>query len=548
MFDIQLLKSFPVEVIYKILDQDFLSLRDVSNYLFNKSTHSVAQQILNERCLAHICVGKRRNYESVITSLYDNEVKRGPHYWHVYYNFTNSLQFANWLSTHNQFANFTIQIFIDQFEIEQLRVLKLLQGKNLKIYLNWEDEDSNTVSKFSHVIWPSLGEIFDLVNNRVKLVLEYENVIDLPMTFDLDNLVSFEWRYYYSTGQRIELASGLNTAHNTLEKIIINSMNRMPLDIVLNTPFPNLTDFIVKSPLSEPQGTCRLLSKCPRLKTLVLHSTYFGDIAGFLQSVAPTGLQKLKTLELCNNRLGHIEGIDFSRYFPSLQNLTIKFENGSPHHRFEFKNIVLPSTLRTLNLQAKRLISFNVIKGPSYLFKLDLSYNNPVSYKFDNTFEEISILNLSYNRSILSSIYRFDLFHIADFIFFKVEELHLQGCNINNEDLEALASKYHYTTNDSTTFPLPLCKLRKLNLSNNKLTNLRCFNNHLFRNMKSLTYLDLSFNAFYYLNDDNFPLLCENYPNLLTINLTGNSRLNSVKLNEGYPKLETMYTPVKQNY
>ncbi|CAK9436389.1 uncharacterized protein LODBEIA_P09470 [Lodderomyces beijingensis] len=552
MYDLNLLQSFPDEIIYNILDQEFLSLRDVSNFLFNSNTHHIAQRILNERCLAHICVGKRRNYESVITSSHDNEVKRGPHYWHIYYNFVDAHSFRAWLSDHHRLINFTIQIFIDQFQLHELQCLNLLQNKNLKVYLNWEDDDLNTVSKFTSIIWPSLAHIFDFEHNVVKVVLEYENIIDSPMVFQLDQLRAFEWRYYYSTGQRIEL---MDHSHS-VEKIFINSMNRMSLDVVFAHSFPNLTEFIVKSPLEHPRDTCRALADCPHLKTLMLHSCYFGDVAGFLESVAPHGLLNLKNLELCNNKLGHIRNIDFASCFPSLCNLTIKFENGSSSNRFEFRDVVLPSQLKTLNLQSKRLHSFKVNNCNMSLSKLDLSYNHPTSFHFEN-FQNIKELNLSYNRSILSSIYRFNLFEITNFIFFRVEELHLQGCNINNEDLEALEAKYQSnpitsssssSSSSTSTSNLPFSNLRKLNLSNNKLTNLRCFNSGLYQNMKMLEYVDLSFNAFYYLNNANFPLSCDKFERLLSVNLTGNSRLTSVRLTGIFPRLETLYTPVKQNY
>lgn len=553
MFDINLFKRFPNEIIKQILDHDCLSFDDVYIFLFNKSTHQAAQHIINNRCLAHVCIGRRKNYESVITSTYDNEITRGPHYWHIHHNFHSKQVFAQWVKNHNNLNNYAIQIFIDQYPAEELNALRLLQHKNLKIYLNWEDDDLNTVQKFNTVVWPRLTEIFDLVNNRVKMVLEYENVVDESMTFNLTNLQSFEWRYYYSIGETIEITSSTDPTQNTIEQISINSSNSIPLSVKFTPPFPNLIELKIKAPLEHPNQSLQVLHHCPRLQKLCLERAYHGTIQSFLCNIPSQGLQNLKTLDLISNYIGDIRNINFAQYFPSLENLMIKFENEDPSQKFEFSQISLPQTLQTLDLQAKRIHTFNVIAGPKYLARLDLSYNYPLNFNFDNTFEAIKELKLNYNRSIISSIYRFNLFDITNFIFFKVEELHLLGCNINNEDLEALDVKYsqgqgQIQQHSAKGNLLPRSSLRKLSLANNKITNLRCFKNDLFGNMTSLESIDLSFNAFYYLNNDNFPLSKTKFPNLLNVNLTGNSRLTSVRLVGDYPRVETTYTPVKQDF
>ncbi|KAI5969322.1 hypothetical protein CANMA_001642 [Candida margitis] len=552
MFDISLLTGFPDEIIYNILDQPCLTLSDIYNFLFSKATHNIAQRILNKRVLVHLSVGKRRNYESLITSTYDYETTCGPYHWHIYYSFTTADLFLHWLVTHHRLENYIIQIFIEQFDINELKVLKLLTCKRLKIYLNYEHDLGNSVPRFNDIVWPCLRDIFNLVENRTSVVVEYENFIDSPIHINLTNIEEIEIRNYFPTNNPFHLINDVPC----LTKIILNNTSMVPLAFYLDCRGDNISTFIIKGPVDSLAHVGRFLQyQCHQIRNLVVTRCHLHDFSRqFLNHFAPMGLPSLRKLDLSNNGFGNLENINLQNPFPLLESLVMKFEIHKTV-KFKFSNIQLPASLKSLSLQDKKIYSFDTTQGgPQRLTSLDLSYNYPLDFHFDS-FEEIDSLNLSYNRSILSSIHRFNLDDIARFIFCKVEELNLQGCNITNEDLESLElllTPQGNTTqfNSSQLYDVPLSRLRILNLSNNKLSNLRCFNSKPFQSLP-LQQIDLSFNAFHYLNKYNFPFTLARYPHLLKINLTGNSRLSNIQLMDGadddekYPKLQTMYTSIR---
>ncbi|KAG7662251.1 uncharacterized protein J8A68_004261 [[Candida] subhashii] len=534
MFDISLLKKCPDDIIYQILDQNFLGVSDIYNFLFNRSTHYVAQQVLNKRSLIHLTIGSRKNYESVITSSHDYEITKGPYYWHIYYNYTNKDSFLSWYDRHKLINNYVIQIFLDQFQFDSLEFFQILKYKNIKIYLNYENDDNHTVRKFTHIIWPMIEDIFDFQLNSINLILEYESSIDQDLSIDIANIKEFEFRHYTPTYRQVEFK-----LNQQLNKLIINNISMLPLTIKLSSlpsssllPI-NLCSFFIKGPVANLNYLGKILQQCHNLQYLTISKGYMKNFKDFIKIVSPLGLSRLKTLDLSYNDFGSIESIDLSIYFPNLINFILKFE-GLKSRKFHFTNIIFPNSLKCLMLQDKGIATFKDIQGLQYLKILDLSYNYPLHFQIPHTVEHIQLLNLSYNRTILSSIYRFNRLDISRFIFFKVSELHLQGCNICNEDLEELELEYEDK-------PIPKSQVKFLDLSNNKLSNLRMFSGKLFMNMP-LEFVDLSFNGFDYLNDHNFPLIKNNYPVLKKINLTGNSRLRKITGIDQYPQLETAFT------
>ncbi|RLV91630.1 hypothetical protein JA1_003715 [Spathaspora sp. JA1] len=538
MFDAELLKQCPDDIIFKILDHNFLAVHDIYNFLFYKLTNSVAQQVLNKRSLIHLTIGKRHNCESVITSSHDYEITKGPYFWHIYYNYTNQDLFLSWYDRHKYIQNYVVQIFLDQFQFENLQFLKILKFKKIKIYLNYECDFNHTVRKFTHIIWPMIGEIFDLKNNYINLILEYESSIDQNLTIDLSNLNQFEFRHYTPTYRLVEFKVNEN-----LQKFHINNISMLPLTLKLTSIPINITQVFFKGPIANLIYIGDFLTKCPNLQTLSICKAYMNKFQdNFINIISPMGLPKLSWLDLSNNEFGNIEDIDLSTLLPNLSSFIMKFEQLKTH-KFKFNNIKFPKTLTSLILHDKGICKFTGIEGIKYLKFLDLSYNYPQDFQIPDAIEYIQTLNLSYNRTILSSIYRFNRRDISNYIFFRVTELHLQGCNITNEDLEHLEADYQHIQH------LKNSNLEILDLSNNKLSNLRSFSRKLFTNLP-LKFVDLSFNAFTYLNKEIFPLSNELYPNLSKINLTGNSRLQQINLSaKEYPNLELMYTPFERaNY
>lgn len=533
------LTNFPDEIIHNILDQGILTRTDLHKFLFNKTTHHIAQRILNKRVLVHLSVGKRRNYESSITTPYDYDTTCDQH---IYYNFSTVELFLHWLADHYNLQNYIIQIFIEQFDLSDLKALKLLRGKNLKIYLNYEHDLLNLAPRFNRLIWPCFRGIFSLTENRISVVIEYENFIESPIHLNLTDIEEIEIRSYFPTAQSFHLITDMPC----LAKIVINNSSLAPLNLKLDCRGDNVETFVIKGPVESLVHVGKFLQyDCHCIRNLVVNRCNLHDFhCHFLKHFSPSGLPSLRKLDLSSNEFGSLENINLQLYFPRLLSLQIKFEIHKTN-KFRFSNIQLPSTLQVLNLQDKKIYSFSIAMGPKQFKSLDLSYNYPLDFHF-NSIDEIDSLNLSYNRSILSSIHRFNLDDIAKFIFSKVEQLNLQGCNITNEDLESLelllASPIQQLPN------APLSRLHILNLSNNKLSNLRCFNSKSFK-MLPLQQVDLSFNAFYSLSKYNFPLTLANYPNLLKINLTGNSRLLRIHSSndDEYPKLETMYTSIRPN-
>ncbi|EGW34527.1 uncharacterized protein SPAPADRAFT_49563 [Spathaspora passalidarum NRRL Y-27907] len=533
MFNIELLKECPDDIIFKILDHNFLAVHDIYNFLFYKSTHDVAQQVLNKRSLIHLTIGKRKNCESVITSSHDYEITKGPYFWHIYYNYANKDLFLSWYDRHKYIQNYVVQIFLDQFQFESLQFLQILKYKKIKIYLNYESDFNHTVRKFTHIIWPMIGEIFDLSNNFVNLILEYESSIDQNLTIDLSNLNQFEFRHYTPTYRSIEFK-----VNDKLQELKINNISMLPITIKLSSIPLNITQFLCNGPIANLVYLGHFLTKCPNLQKLSISKAHLSNFPDFIDIISPMGLPRLAWLDLSNNEFGNIEDLDLSTIFPNLSTFIMKFEQLKTH-RFRFSDITFPDTLTSLILHDKGISKFTNIEGIKFLKYLDLSYNYPQDFEIPQRVSHITTLNLSYNRTILSSIYRFNRRDISNYIFFHVTELHLQGCNITNEDLEHLEADYQHSKH------LPKSCVEYLDLSNNKLSNLRSFSGKLFTNLP-LKYLDLSFNAFTYLNKDIFPITRQIYPNLSKVNLTGNARLHNITLSNDYPELELMYTPFER--
>jgi Leucine-rich repeat (LRR) protein len=229
----------------------------------------------------------------------------------------------------------------------------------------------------------------------------------------------------------------------------------------------------------------------------------------------------LKFLDLINTPVSDFVNLSIGDAFPKLQRFHV--ESGSNDCDLHVQNVTFSPSLKSLKISRKSMDTFKDVTIPcGNLVNLDLSFNDLLELELDEKLSNnIYELNLSYNRRLIHSIPLYRNKSFSDYLFHNVTQLHLDGCNITNEVLERICDLHDGVT------PM-VSKLEVLSLAKNDLLNLRCFHSQLIKSTR-LRKLDLSFNKFTYLNQDNFPIDKYTFPYIDYINLTGNCSLKSIQ-------------------
>lgn len=414
----------------------------------------------------------------------------------------------------DQFLNYNIYLTVSDFTINKLHILKVLKLLRYKrIHLS------------VHFVLLYCDEVFNQIIDSINVALN-----DITVTIYLMYYSDLKIDTYSLKNLNIVLCSRFYSTLKPIKVFLKPNIEKLKVENHFTYSYPYVEYFLQPNNLKilELDGTNGLhediknLSKFLNLEQFTLRNSTGFVFSLFVQFLLPIGLDKLKSIVLMNCQIFHLKDVDLSLIFPSLEIFHIISGNGE--HLSDFVNVLFPESLRSLNISRKSLKQFDEVRisgALKILPHLDLSFNNLYDLKIGDLAKGIEFADLSYNRNLIANIPLYRNMDLSNYLFFNITNLLLMGCNINNQSLERLVGIY-----DSDT-ELGLSSLQYLSLSKNEILNLRSFNHQFFKNIP-LRKINLSYNRFEYLNEDNFPVNKQNYPYIEQLDFRGNVQLDKI--------------------
>lgn len=523
------LQELPDEILGRVLGQPCLSHEDVNRIMEFPDFKHIAEKIISIKTVLNlyfepICRDPTQGCpkHSIDMHQYSD--------WSIPFRFNSSSVFDKYTLL-QAYHHYNLYICVSDFTIDRLPVLKAMRGlqyKTLHVYIYF-------ILPYCDSVMQQILNCIDVVINDVTFTiyaLYFPKIQVKTHNIKLLNLVVCGKAY----GVMAPIKIDLNPQCESLKienHFVYDDYPAVEYD---NEPTPkHLKSLEIDGLLMTPTFVTNL-TRFHSLQSLTVNKSNNFTFQAFIQKLTP--LANLTKLILKDCFLSELRDLRLDIAIPSLKILHI--ESGHDD-QFNLINITFPTSLTDLKLSRK---SMKFFKGNSILtgelINLDLSFNNLHDLELSGLSKHIHTVNLSYNRKIINDISLYLNHPLSNYLFSNVTNLILNGANITNQTLERLAGLY-----DQGGFSLS--HLQNLSLSKNALLNLRCFNHTFFQKLP-LRKLDLSYNKFHYLNQENFPINKATYPDIEYLDFTGNIGLQSIyniQLDYDYLLVKLVNTKIK---
>lgn len=534
------LLDLPDEIVCRILEQPCLTRADVNKFVKFPSFVCIANKIVHKKSKIKLYFQPSCRHTSQGCSSHSLDMPEDDQ-WSVQV-LIDSSNAADKLNLLQDYCKFDIFLSVSDFTINRLNVLqvmKLLRYKKLNLFvyfvLPYDDEIMHQILDFINVADNDVSlTIYTLYHRQLSI-----NTYNLKLV----NVLICS-KSYITTDYPVKININQNCQDLKIENHFIYDKNYPQINYCPFFETNSLKSLEIIGLSSSSSNFINDIKNFKHLQSLKISKSNDFRFQSFIENIHPFKFNKLTKLSLIDCQIYALKDLNLDTIFP---NLTIfHIENGNDN-QFNLTNVIFPSYLKSLKLSRKSMKLFqnnSIMKllVDHKLIWLDLSFNNLCELQLSDLCDHIYQVNLSYNRKLIGDIPLYQNKSLSNFLFYNITNLLLDGCNISNQTFERLAGLY----DDCNSFKLS--NLQYLSLSKNELLNLRCFNHSFFRNIP-LRKLNLSYNKFRFLNQDNFPINKSTYPNIELIDLSGNIALSDIydiRLDYDYLTLKLINTRIKK--